>query len=218
MISASNPASRPGQIKRLIQTATVALGVDGAITLAALASTLEDTRRSHASLVFGICLLLCACCSYLYNIVETRWRAFLRFLDHAAIFLLIAGTYTPFVVGIGGPLGFGMLEWVWALALVGIALKLLAGRRGDRLFVLLYLAMGWLFVFSLPSFIALNPLSSLILLLVGGLAYTLGAAIYFRGIGAWTDAVWHGSVFLGSLSHLLAVIVLCLARPAVPGG
>jgi len=211
MIAASSPASRPAQMNRVILTATVALGVGGAFALAALALTLKDSQRSSVSLVFGICLLLCACCSYLYNMIATRWHALLRVFDHVAIFLLIAGTYTPFVVGIEGPLGFGMLQWVWTLALVGIALKLLAGRRGDRLFVVLYLALGWLFVFSLPSFIALNPLSSMVFLVLGGLSYTLGAGIYFRGIGAWTDAVWHGSVFLGSLSHLLAVIALRLA-------
>jgi hemolysin III len=215
MISVSSPASRPAQMNRVILTATAALGVGGTIALAALALILKDSQRSFGSLVFGICLLLCACCSYLYNMIETRWRALLRVFDHVAIFLLIAGTYTPFVVGIEGPLGFGMLQWVWTLALAGIALKLLAGRRGDRLFVVLYLALGWLFVFSLPSFIALNPLSSMILLVFGGLSYTLGAGIYFRGIGAWTDAIWHGSVFLGSLSHLLAVIALRLAPHAL---
>jgi hemolysin III len=203
---------RPRQVNRMILTATVALGGAAVIALAMLALTLDDSQRWLASLVFAVCLLLCAGCSYLYNLLETRWRPVLRLLDHGAIFLLIAGTYTPFLgSGIDGPLGVGMLEWVWGLALVGIAMKLLAGRRGDRLFVVFYVALGWLFLSALPSFIALNPLSALILLLAGGIAYTLGAAIYFRGIGVWTDAVWHGCVFLGSLCHLLAVIALRLA-------
>jgi len=169
-----------------------------------------------ASLVFGVCLLLCSCCSYSYNLLETRWRPMLRLLDHGAIFLLIAGTYTPFVVtGIAGPFGLGLLEWVWGLALGGIAMKLILRERWDRLFVPLYLALGWLFLSALQSFVALNSAPSLVLLLIGGAAYTVGAAIYFRGIGPWTDAVWHGCVFVGSLSHLLAVIALRLAPPSV---
>jgi hemolysin III len=216
MTAAALSSPRPGQVNRMILTATVALGAGAVLALAALALTLEDPQRRLASLVFGVCLLLCACCSYLYNLIETRWRGVLRLLDHGAIFLLIAGTYTPFIgTGIEGPLGFGMLEWIWGLALVGIAMKLLAGRRGDRLFVVFYLALGWLFLSALPAFIALNPLSALILLLAGGIAYTLGAAIYFRGIGVWTDAVWHGCVFLGSLCHLLAVVALRLAPASV---
>jgi len=214
MTLAAMPLSIPRQVNRAILTATVALGGAALITLIALALALEDSQRLVASLIFGACLLLCSACSYLYNMLETRWRPALRLLDHGAIFLLIAGTYTPFVVmGIKGPLGFGLLEWVWGLALAGIALKLLLRGRGDRLCVGLYVALGWLFLSALPSFIALNSLPSLILLLIGGIAYTVGAAIYFRGIGPWTDAAWHGCVFVGSLSHLLAVIALRIAPP-----
>jgi hemolysin III len=204
----------PRQVNRAILTATVALGGIALIALVALAWALEDSQRRGASLIFGACLLLCSCCSYLYNMLETRWRPALRLLDHGAIFLLIAGTYTPFVVmGVKGPFGLGLLEWVWGLALAGIAMKLLLRGRGDRLCVALYLALGWLFLAALPSFVALNSLPSLTLLGVGGIAYTVGAVIYARGIGPWTQAVWHGCVFIGSLSHLLAVIALRIAPP-----
>jgi hemolysin III len=216
MSLATIPVSTPLQVNRAILTATVALGWAGLIALIALALVLEDSQRAVASLVFGACLLLCSCCSYLYNLLETPWRPVLRLLDHGAIFLLIAGTYTPFVAtGIEGPFGLGLLEWVWGLALVGIALKLILRERGDRLFVPLYLALGWLFLSALQSFVALNSLASLVLLLIGGVAYTVGAAIYFRGIGRWTDAVWHGCVLVGSLSHLFAVIALRLAPPSL---
>ena len=214
MTLATIPLSMPRQVNRAILTATVALGGAALIALVALALALEDSQRLFASLIFGACLLLCSACSYLYNMLETRWRPALRMLDHGAIFLLIAGTYTPFVVtGIKGPFGLGLLEGVWGLALAGIAMKLFLRGRGDRLFVALYLALGWLFLSALQSFIALNSFPSLILLLIGGIAYTVGAAIYFRGIGPWTEAVWHGCVFVGSLSHLLAVIALRLAPP-----
>jgi hemolysin III len=216
MSLATITASRPLQINRLILTATVALGGTALIALIALALALQDSQRVFASLVFGVSLLLCSCCSYSYNLLETRWRPLLRLLDHGAIFLLIAGTYTPFVAtGIEGPFGLGLLEWVWGLALGGIAMKLILRERSDRLFVPFYLALGWLFLSALQSFVALNSLPSLVLLLIGGVAYTVGAAIYFRGIGPWTAAVWHGCVFAGSLSHLLAVIALRLAPPSI---
>jgi len=215
MSLATVPVSVPLHVNRLILTATVVLGWAALIALIVLALALEDSQRVFASLVFGVCLLLCSCCSYCYNLLETRWRPLLRLLDHGAIFLLIAGTYTPFVAsGIAGPFGLGLLEWVWGLALAGIALKFVLRERGDRLFVPLYLALGWLFLSALQSFVASNSLTSLVLLLIGGFAYTAGAVIYFRGIGPWTDAVWHGCVFVGSFSHLLAVIALRLAPPA----
>ncbi len=216
MTLASVPVSLPRQVNRAILTATVALGGSALIVLVVLGWALADKQRLNASLVFGACLLLCSCSSYLYNLLETRWRPVLRLVDHGGIFLLIAGTYTPFAVaGIDGPFGLGLLQWVWGLALGGIAMRLLLPRRGDRLFLVLYLVLGWSFLSAPQSFIALNSLCSLILLLIGGIAYTAGAAIYARGIGAWTDAVWHGCVFVGSLSHLVAVIVLRLAPPSI---
>lgn len=206
----------PRQVNHAILAATVALGGGALVGLIALGLTLPDSQRLASSLVFGVCLLLCSGCSYLYNVLETDWRPLLRRLDHSAIFLLIAGTYTPFVIsGVRGPLGLGMLEWVWGLALAGIALKLLLHDRFDRAFVGLYLALGWLFLFEIQQFVANNSLPALILLAIGGVAYTIGAAVYSRGIGAWTDAVWHGCVFLGSLSHFLAVVMLRLAPSAI---
>jgi hemolysin III len=208
--------SIPRQVNHAILAATVALGGGALLGLIALAVTLRDSQRLAASLVFGVCLLLCSCCSYLYNMLETRWRPVLRRLDHCAIFLLIAGTYTPFVItGVRGPLGLGMLEWVWGLALAGIALKMLLHNRYDRWFVGLYLSLGWLFVFEIQRFVAINSLASLVFLAIGGLAYTAGAVTYVRRIGAWTDAVWHGCVFIGSLSHFLAVVALRLAPPSM---
>jgi hemolysin III len=204
----------PRRVNRAILVATLALGAGALICLIVLAFTLQDPQRLAASLVFGACLMLCSASSFSYNLIETKWRPQLRKLDHSAIFLLIAGTYTPFVItGVPGPFGIGLLEWVWGLALAGIALKLLLPGRHERLFVALYLALGWLFLSAIGPFVALTTLPALVLLAVGGIAYTVGALVYARDIGPWTDAVWHGCVFIGSLSHLLAVVALRLASP-----
>ncbi|HEY4163652.1 MAG TPA: hemolysin III family protein [Dongiaceae bacterium] len=207
-------SSMPWQVNRAILIATLALGGGALVGLVVLAVALQDTQRLTASLVFGACLMLCSACSFSYNLLETRWRPWLRKLDHSAIFLLIAGTYTPFVItGVRGPFGFGLLEWVWGLAVMGITLKLFLPGRHEKLFVCLYLALGWLFVSALGPFIAINTFPALVLLAIGGAAYTIGTLFYVRDIGPWTDAVWHACVFIGSLSHFLAVVALRLASP-----
>src|SRR5436305_12763781 len=113
-------------VDRVILTATLAFSGGALIGLVALAVAAGAGHGTGASLIYGVCLLLCSLCSYLYNMLETaRRRRLLRYLDHACIFLLIAGTYTPFAAGFHGPLGFALLDWVWGLAIIGIVLKLL---------------------------------------------------------------------------------------------
>lgn len=200
------------RVDRVILTATLAFSGGALVGLVALALTSGDRHGTGASLIYGICLLLCSLCSYLYNMLETaRRRGLLRYLDHAAIFLLIAGTYTPFAAGFRGPFGFGLLEWVWGLAIVGIVLKLLLFGSYDRVFVAIYLAIGWLFVSALNQFLAMINPPSLVFLTIGGVAYTVGALIYARDIGRWTAAIWHGCVLTGSLTHFIAVILLLTA-------
>src|SRR5260221_12926710 len=190
------------RVDRAIRTATLAFSGGALIGLAILAFASRASQGTSASLIYGVCLVLCSLFSYLYNMLETaRRRGLLRYLDHAAIFLLIAGTYTPFAAGFHGPLGFALLEWVWGLAIAGIVLKLLLFGSYDRLFVAIYLAIGWLFVSALNQFLATITPSSLVFLTIGGVAYTVGALIYARDIGRWTAAFWHGCVLTSSCPH-----------------
>jgi hemolysin III len=199
-------------VDRVILTATLAFSGGALIGLVALAVAARAGHGTGAGLIYGVCLVLCSLCSYLYNMLETaRRRHLLRYLDHAAIFLLIAGTYTPFAVGFHGPFGFGLLEWVWGLAILGIVLKLLLFGSYDRVFVIVYLAIGWLFVSALNQFMTMITPPSLVFLALGGVAYTVGAFIYARDIGRWTAAIWHGCVLTGSLTHFIAVILLLTA-------
>lgn len=200
------------RVNRAILAATVGFSAAALIGLLAMMLLLSPVPRGHAAIVYGISLLLCSLFSFLYNTREaSRHRRLLRYCDHGAIFLLIAGTYTPFVAGgVPGPFGISLLIWVWALALLGIALKLVLHDRHDRFFVVLYLALGWLFVFAAGPFIDFNPLSSLIFLSIGAVSYSVGAVIYGRGIGNWTDPVWHGCVLTGSGTHFVAVVLLML--------
>jgi hemolysin III len=208
--SETSGASR--RVDRVILTATLAFSGGALVGLIALAFAIPDRHSAGAGLIYGVCLLLCSLCSYLYNMLETaRRRRLLRYLDHAAIFLLIAGTYTPFAAGFHGPFGFGLLEWVWGLALVGIVLKLLLFGSYDRIFVIIYIAIGWLFVSALNQFLTMITPPSLVFLAIGGVAYTVGALIYARDIGRWTSAIWHGCVLTGSLTHFIAVVLLLTA-------
>ena len=212
---AKSPTSGAARrVDRAILSATLAFSGGALAGLVVLAFALRDSHSTVASLIYGVCLVLCSLCSFLYNMLETaRRRRVLRYLDHAAIFLLIAGTYTPFAVGLRGPFGFALLEWVWALALAGIALKLLLFGSYDRIFVGIYLALGWLFVTALNQFVTMIAPTALVFLAIGGVAYTVGAVIYARDIGRWTAAVWHACVLAGSLTHFIAVVVLRLTAP-----
>lgn len=208
MISVPTGAAR--QVNRAILTATLGFSAVALACLLLLAGPFGGEASGPAPIIYGLSLLTCSLFSYLYNMFEAaRARAFLRYCDHSAIFLLIAGTYTPFVInGVPGPFEIDLLTWVWSLALAGIALKLLLRGRHDRVFVGLYLLLGWLLLFALDPFVAINPLPSLVFLAIGGGAYTVGAIIFGRGIGNWTDPVWHGCVLTGSGTHFIAVVLL----------
>lgn len=161
----------------------------------------------------AFCLLFCTLCSLLYDTGRLHpFRHALGLLDHCAIFLLIAGTYAPFAIsGIGGPFSIPLLDWVWALAVLGIALRLWLRNRYDRLFILFYLAFGWLFVLSLQSIVANTPSVALDLLGLGGITFSAGAFVYLRSAnGRRADAIWHGFVLLGIFLHLGAVLSLTI--------
>jgi hemolysin III len=213
-MTSTRPLGASRRVNRAILTATVAFSGGALVALSALLLVLRDPRDVVvSSLVYGLCLILCSLSSYLYNMLETATRrGLLRYLDHAAIFLLIAGTYTPFAAGVRGPFGIGLLEWVWGLSLLGIALKLLLHGRYDQVFVGLYLAVGWLFVFAIDQILRVVAPSSLVFLALGGVAYTVGALIYARDIGRWTDPVWHACVLAGSFSHFIAVALRVAAQ------
>lgn len=210
------PVGTARQVNRAILTATFAFGAVALAVLIAFVAMRSSTTGTAASIVYGVSLLICSLCSYFYNMHEASpHRRLLRLFDHGAIFLLIAGTYTPFVgQEVLGPFGVSLLIWVWGLALLGILLKLVLRDRHDRMFVALYIGLGWLFLSALSQFVHLNPLPSLVFLAIGGFAYTAGAVIYGRDIGNWTDPVWHGCVLAGSSTHFVAVILL-LAAPQV---
>jgi hemolysin III len=209
-----HPVSR--RIDRSILAAMLGFSLAAMAVLAYLAARAAGPRQAIAILVYAATLVGSALCSFVYHALpQARWRSALRYLDHAAIFLLIAGTYTPFAGDeLRGPLGFTVLEWVWALALAGVVLKLLLLGAYDRTFVGLYLGIGWFILAAGRASIAAIALPSLVLLAFGGVVYTAGAIIYARDRGHWTAPAWHGCVLTGALAHFLAVVVSAITPTA----
>jgi hemolysin III len=173
------------------------------------ASGRRDAWQLVGGAVFGATLVLLYSASTLYHAIPSSGaKRVLRVLDHGAIYLLIAGTYTPFTLGVlRGPVGWTFLVTIWALAVFGILAKCVYRFRFPRLSTALYLGMGWLIVLALrPLMTHVSP-AGLAWLLAGGICYTAGVAFYATdGRIRYGHAVWHGFVAAGSACHFCAVL------------
>ena len=162
------------------------------------------------NVIYGISLFACGLCSYLYTTGFSGLPSpLLRRLDHAAIFLLIAGTYTPFATRfVMGPFRIRLLYWIWGVAITGVLLRLLVTTGYDQAFVALYLATGWTFLIALPEVMRHIPRTSLILLGSGALVYSGGAVVFALDPGTWTVSIWHSLVLVAAALHYAAVTSL----------
>ena len=163
--------------------------------------------------IYGTAMLAMFCCSAAYNLVPApKWKVRLRRLDQAAIFLKIAGTYTPFaLIKMGGVAGYALLGSVWIIALLGAAGKLLLESTWDRSAIVLYLALGWagLLVFQ-PLSASVTP-SVLLLLAFGGGLYSIGVIFHIWRSLPYQNAIWHFFVLLGTAFHFGAVVTAVFA-------
>ena len=171
----------------------------------------RDAFYLVGSIIFGVTLVLLYLASTVYHALPTSRataKHVCRVIDHAAIYLLIAGTYTPFALGaLRGPWGWTMLGIIWALAITGIVLKLTVGFRYPRLSTLLYVAMGWMGALLAEPMLARISVEGVLWLLAGGLAYTGGVALYaIDSRVRFAHAGWHVCVLAGSTCHLVAVV------------
>lgn len=185
-----------------------ALAVGGLVVLAVFASLRGDAWHIVGCSVFGATLVLLYTASTLYHGIRSpRAKAVLRRLDHAAIYLLIAGTYTPFVlVNLRGAWGWTLFGVIWALAVAGIVLRTTPLSRVPAVAVVLYVTMGWAVVVAGGPLVRGVAAGGLLLLLLGGLAYTGGLAFYGWRRLPYSHAVWHGFVLVGSTLHFFAVL------------
>ena len=158
--------------------------------------------------VFSSTVGLLYLASVLYHALPpNRAKRVFQVLDHSAIFLLIAGTYTPFTLGVfHGAWGWSLLVLVWSLALVGVVFKAIFGVRYPRFSVGLYLAMGWVVLIVVKPLWLLMPAAGLFWLLSGGIAYTAGVAFYVAERVRYSHFVWHLFVLAGTACHFIAVL------------
>lgn len=197
--------------EELANAMTHGLGATSALAGGAILVTLAaldgDRWQLGAAIVFAIALLLLYVASTLYHAVQHPVaKGRLKVFDHCAIYVLIAGTYTPFtLIGLRGPVGWWLFAMIWTLALAGVVFKLFYTGRFKKLSTLIYLAMGWLIlVAAKPLFTALDAWT-LGWLIAGGLSYTLGTVFYHRPSLRYSHAIWHLFVLGGSVCHYIAV-------------
>lgn len=158
--------------------------------------------------IYGTTLISLYTASTMYHAVRhPPAKRVLRILDHSAIYLLIAGTYTPFtLVNLRGAWGWTLFGLVWTLALFGIVWKVVRVERHEVISTILYVAMGWLVVIAVRPLSHAIPIGGLAWLLAGGLAYTLGVAFFGASRLRFNHAVWHLFVLVGSTCHYVAVM------------
>ena len=186
------------------------LSIAGLAILVALAALYGDPWHIVSFSIFGATLIILYTASTLYHSISSpRAKTILKKLDHSAIYLLIAGTYTPFVlVSIRGAWGWSIFGVVWALALVGIAMKFVSVFRYQRLAVALYLFMGWLGVIAAKEIAGAISTPSLVLLVAGGLSYTTGVIFYALRKMPFNHGIWHIFVLCGSVFHYFSVLFI----------
>lgn len=184
-----------------------ALSVVGTVVLIVAASRLGDVWKIVSFSVFGASLILLYLASTLYHSAKhPHLREAFKMLDHCAIFMLIAGTYTPFLlVNMRGPVGWTLFGIIWGLAFTGVALKLIYGDRYKLARVFIYLAMGWLIVFASSTMVENLSQQALYLTVAGGIIYTVGVVFYLFQRIPFNHAIWHLFVMGGSICHFYAV-------------
>ncbi|MCF2905257.1 hemolysin III family protein [Octadecabacter sp. CECT 8868] len=186
--------------------AGVGFAIAGTVALVIWAVGQTDGNTIASLSIYGAALIASFIASACYHF--TPWEAprhTLRRIDHAAIYVKIAGTYTPLVVMIGSAFAYGVLAIVWGLAILGAVAKLFFWARPGRFGAGLYLGLGWMSVALLTSLVAVVPTITLVLIVIGGLVYSIGAVLFSFDEWRFQNAVWHGFVLAASICFFAAI-------------
>ena len=185
------------------------LALMGVTVLVTLSGVEGGATRIISFTVYGVTLFLLYLSSTLYHSLRGRAKSILRVIDHHAIYLLIAGTYTPFtLLALQGETGWWLFGAVWGLASCGIIMDTVRGGGGGLWSVMIYLLMGWLILLALDDIMAALPLAGFVWLVTGGIFYTLGVIFYLLDQRwPWCHGIWHLFVLAGSASHYFAILL-----------
>lgn len=187
-----------------------ALALAGVVVLVVMASHDGHARRIVAFSIYGSTLFLLYLISTLYHGLPIgRAKQVFRVLDHQAIYLLIAGSYTPLtLISLNGVVGWWMFGLIWGMAVLGLVLDALPIRGARILPMIIYFAMGWMIVVAIKPLLEVLPFAGFLWLLAGGLFYTSGIVFYALDRRyPWMHGVWHLFVLAGSISHYVAILV-----------
>ncbi len=186
-----------------------ALAIAGLVLLTIRAAEAGGARHITCCVIFGASAILLYLCSTLYHSLSyTRAYRVMRSLDHGSIYLLIAGTYTPFtLLALRGPLGWTLFGIVWTSAIIGVVIKSFAVGRWEVISTAMYLAMGWACVFAVKSLYLLLAHPVFALLLAGGICYSAGIPFY-ASKRKYMHFIWHLWVLAGTISHFAAIWIM----------
>lgn len=204
-ISQYSPAEE--QANTLSHALGTILSIVGAFWLLVLAIEQHDLLRIVSFTVYGISLVLLFSASTLYHGLKTlKAKKLFKLLDHCAIYLLIAGSYTPLMLlTIQGTLGYAMLVFIWLIALAGIIFKIKFGHKYKKTSLAIYLGMGFISVIIINELLQKLPTGGLVLLATGGLIYTLGVFFYVKKSIPFNHAIWHLFVLAGAGCHFFMI-------------
>ncbi len=210
MKESSAESGRPGLGEEIANSITH--GVGALLSIAGLVTliVLGDNTNRLSFIVYGVTLVLLYLASTLYHsLIFTRARTLFRKFDHMAIFLLIAGTYTPFcLMAVRGWVGWTVLGIIWGFAVVGIVMKSFFTGRYEWISITMYLLMGWMVIPVIQSIYAFLSLEGFLLLVAGGASYTIGTIFYMNPRIPYHHGIWHLWVLAGSTLHFFSVLTL----------
>lgn len=213
----SSPVAEHARLEEWLNALTHGIGTVVALAAAAvlitLASIYGDRWAVIGASVYGASLLLLYLASTLYHAIShERTKARLKVFDHCMIYVLIAGTYTPFTLtSLRATWGWTLFGTIWTMAIAGIVFKLYFTGRFKWLSTAIYIAMGWMIVIAIDPVMRALPQSAFTWLLAGGVAYTVGTVFYMSRRLPYAHAIWHGFVIAGSVCHFAAVLIQVLS-------
>ena len=198
------------RINRLTHGVGAVLSVAGLVVLVVYSGIYGNAWHVVSFSIFGSALVILYAASTLYHsVTQAAAKRVFWILDHSAIFILIAGTYTPFtLVSLRGGWGWSLFGVVWACAVLGIILKIFYIGRFEKISVAVYVIMGWLCVMAFKEIVATVSLLSIVLLILGGLSYTLGVVFFAWQKLPFNHALWHLCVLGGSVFHYFSVLFM----------
>ena len=208
----SQKIAKYGFLEEIFNSITHGIGavisIAGFVLLIVFSSIYGNLSHIISCTIFGLTLVLLYTASTLYHSFrKPNLKHVFKILDHSCIYVLIAGTYTPFMlVTIRGTLGWGMFALVWSFTVIGIIFKVFFVHRFKIISTIAYILMGWIIIFAIKPLFQTLPGGGLVLLICGGLAYTLGTVFYAWKRLPFNHTIWHLFVLTGSVCHFLAVM------------